>query len=101
MIWVKTVLLIQLKERIQHMLNNLTRLVEFGTVSKEHMELNAVTVNWLKNIEPVLDQNSSMYEQIKFEHEEKLQQTIAYVNSSAEELVPRLEVFDDMDDVER
>ncbi|XP_018571400.1 dynein heavy chain 12, axonemal [Anoplophora glabripennis] len=101
MIWVKTVLLIQLKERIQHMLNNLTRLVEFGTVSKEHMELNAVTVNWLKNIEPVLDQNSSMYEQIKFEHEEKLQQTIAYVNSSAVKLVPQLEVFDDMDDVER
>lgn len=101
MIWVKTVLLIQLKERIQNMLYNLTSVIEFGTVNKDHMKLNAITVNWLKNIEPILDQNSSMYEQIKFEHEENLQRTIVYVNSSAEKLVPQLDVFDDMDDVER
>ncbi|KAJ8931053.1 hypothetical protein NQ314_016082, partial [Rhamnusium bicolor] len=101
MIWVKTVHLIELRERIQEMLYNLTHLIEFGTISKDHMDLNAVTINWLENFEPILDQNSSMYEQIKYEYEERLQKTIAYVNKSIDDLVPMLGILDDMDDVAR
>nr|CAH7749861.1 unnamed protein product [Callosobruchus chinensis] len=101
MIWVKTVHLIELTERIQQMLFNLTELILYGTLEKDHLELNAKTVNWLKGIEPILDINSSMYEQLKFESEERLTKTIAYVNTSIETLIPLLGVLDDMDDYER
>nr|CAI5851901.1 unnamed protein product [Callosobruchus analis] len=60
MIWVKTVHLIELRERIQQMLYNLTDLILYGTLEKDHLELNAKTVNWLKGIEPILDINSSI-----------------------------------------
>ncbi|KAJ8974696.1 hypothetical protein NQ317_015225 [Molorchus minor] len=73
----------------------------FRDITKDHMYLNAVTVNWLRNMDDILDINSSMYEQIKFEHEELLQKTIAFVNTTAANLVPMLAVLDDMDDFER
>lgn len=90
MIWAKTVLLNELKDRIQQMLCNLTKLVDFGTLSPEHVQLNAATVQWLTDIEQVLEINSSMYEQIKFEYEERLQATIKYVNGTIEKLLPML-----------
>uniref|UniRef100_A0AAR5PYC5 AAA+ ATPase domain-containing protein n=1 Tax=Dendroctonus ponderosae TaxID=77166 RepID=A0AAR5PYC5_DENPD len=101
MIWAKTVLLHELRDRIQQMLYNLTKLVEFGTLSPEHMQLNSVTAQWLTDIEQVLETNSSMYEQIKFEYEERLQATIRYVNITIEKLLPMLASLDDMDDFER
>ncbi|XP_030765059.1 dynein heavy chain 12, axonemal [Sitophilus oryzae] len=101
MIWAKTVLIHQLRERIELMLTNLTNLVEFGTITKEHLELNAETVHWLINIEPILEINSSMYEQIKFEYEERLQSTIRYVDTTIEKLIPMLGSLDDMDDFNR
>ncbi|CAH1959988.1 unnamed protein product [Acanthoscelides obtectus] len=101
MIWVKTVHLIELRERIQAMLYNLTDLILYGTLEKEHMELNAKTVNWLTEIEPILNINSSMYEQLKFESEEKLTSTITYVNTSIDTLIPLLGVLNEMDDYER
>ncbi|KAJ8944983.1 hypothetical protein NQ318_010185 [Aromia moschata] len=100
-IWVKTTHLHELRERIQKMLCNLTRLIDFGTITPEHMAQNAVTVNWLNNLDEILDINSSMYEQIKFEHEEALQKTIAFVNNTSSSIGPMLEVLDDMDDFER
>ena len=54
------------------------------------MALNATTCKWIKDIEPVLEINSSMYEQIKFEYEERLQATIKYVNETTERLIPML-----------
>lgn len=93
MIWVRTVLLQELRERIQQMLHSLTYLVEYGTMTKDHMDLNSTTVQWLNNIEPVLETNASMYEAIKFEYEEKLQKTITYVNTTIDKLVPMLGRF--------
>ncbi|KAG5885992.1 hypothetical protein JTB14_025387 [Gonioctena quinquepunctata] len=101
MIWVKTVHLVELRERIQEMLYNLTRLIEFGNVAQDHMDLNSITVNWLKNIQAALEHNSSMYEQLKFEYEEKLQKTIAHVNKTIVVLIPLLGVLNDMDDFGR
>ncbi|CAG9766671.1 unnamed protein product [Ceutorhynchus assimilis] len=76
-------------------------LVEFGTLTEEHMELNSKTIQWIKKIEPVLDVNASMYEQIKFEYEERLQATIRNVNERIEKLIPMLGSLDEMDDFER
>lgn len=101
MVWVKRDHLNQLKRRIENMLVALTSLLEFGTISKDFMALNADTVRWVKDIEPILDYNSSMYESLKFEYEEKLQKTIAYVNSSIDNLLPLLAILNDMDDFSR
>lgn len=101
MVWVKSVHLNELKQRIQDMLKSLTSLMEFGTVSKDFMALNATTINWVKDIEPILDYNSSMYETLKFEYEEKLQRTVAYVNRSIEEMIPLLQILNEMDDFSR
>ncbi|XP_057662093.1 dynein axonemal heavy chain 7 isoform X2 [Diorhabda carinulata] len=101
MVWVKTELLLELRERIQKMLYDLTQLMEFGTINKDHMDLNTTTVLWLKNIETILEQYSFMYEQLKFEAEERLQKTIAYVNAETIILLPLLKILDDMDDYNR
>lgn len=98
MVWVKRSYLNDLKQRIQNVLKALTQLMEFGTVSKDFMSLNASTIRWVRDIEPILEQNSSMYEAIKFEYEENLQKTIAYVNGSVEKLIPLLAILNDMDD---
>lgn len=99
MIWVKTVHLKELIDRIQEMLYNLTKLIYFGTVTPDHMELNSDTVNWLKKIEPILEHNSIIYEQLKFEAEEKLQSTIQEINTGLREIFPLLVILDEMDDV--
>lgn len=101
MVWVKSSHLNELKQRIQNMLYGLTDLMEFGTIDKDFMALNAETIRWAKDIEPILEYNSSMYETLKFEYEEKLQKTIAYVNDSIDEIVPLLAIMNDMDDVTR
>lgn len=97
---VKTVILPQLKIRIQEMLTNLTKLVAFGEVTAEHTKKNAETVQWLYKIDDILEQFSTMYEQLKFEAEEKLHATIKEVNEGIEALIPYLIIMDDMDDTE-
>ncbi|XP_060531522.1 dynein axonemal heavy chain 12 [Cylas formicarius] len=98
MIWAKTVLLPQSRDKIQNMLNNLTKLIEFGDLSKDHVDLNSETVGWLHRIESILEANSIMYEQLKFEHEEEVQAAVNHVNNSIEKLTPMLANLDDMDD---
>ncbi|XP_072386040.1 dynein axonemal heavy chain 7 isoform X2 [Diabrotica undecimpunctata] len=101
MIWVKTVLIFELRERIQKMLYNLIQLIEFGTIDKEHMDMNTKTVLWMKNIDDILDKNSSMYEQLKFHAEELLHHSVAYVQEETVILVPLLNILDNMDDYKR
>lgn len=98
MVWAKTEHYGDLKERIKKMLKALTDLMEFGTLSKEFIALTAETVQWVKTINPVFEINSTMYEALKFEYEEKLQRTIKLVNHSTDKLIPLLAIFNDMDD---
>ncbi|XP_970084.2 dynein axonemal heavy chain 12 [Tribolium castaneum] len=99
MIWVKTVQLKELRDRIQMMLHNLVKLIDFGEITRDHMDLNSDTVNWLTLIEPVLEHNSTMYEQFKFEAEEKLQKTKEEIVFALTELEPKLVILNEMDDV--
>lgn len=100
MTWANTELMTSLRERITISLEILSRLIEITTISPEHFQLNSETVNWLQVIKPILEYNSSMYEQYKFEYEERLQKAIDKLNADLLAFVPYLVVLDNMDDSE-
>ncbi|KAL3286286.1 hypothetical protein HHI36_000795 [Cryptolaemus montrouzieri] len=99
MIEVKTVILNDLKERIQTLLSSLTKMIDYGTLSKDHMALNAKAVQWLVDIEDVLEQNSAMYEGIKYEAEEKVHRSIAEIKKRNADLIPKLIILNEMDNI--
>lgn len=99
MLWANTELLPTLKEDVAESLKMMTKLIEMSTLSKEHVGLNTKTVNWLNNrIKPILERNATMYEQIKFEYEERLQRAVDKVNKGIADIKPYLVILDDMDD---
>lgn len=98
MTWANTVLMQSLRERITLSLEILSRLIEITTISADHFALNSETVNWLTNIKPILENNSAIYEQYKFEYEERLQRAIDKLNNDLKEFSPYLVVLDNMDD---
>lgn len=100
MIEVKTVILTNLRERIQKLLSGLAKIIDYGVLSKEHKALNARTIKWLEDIELVLEQNSAMYEGIKYEAEEKVHKSIAEIKRRNQDLIPRLKIFNKMDDIQ-
>ncbi|CAH0561300.1 unnamed protein product [Brassicogethes aeneus] len=101
MVEVKGKILERLREETQDMLYNLTKLINLGQLSRDHLELNAVTINWIKKIEKILDINSINYEQLKFEAEERLGKNIAYIHATVADLCPKLVILDEMDDAAR
>lgn len=100
MTWANTELMQSLRERITRSLEILARLIEMTTISAEHFDLNSETVNWLNKIKPILEQNSSMFEQTKFEFEERLQRAIERLNKGIADFFPYLEILDEMDDAD-
>ncbi|XP_048510723.1 dynein axonemal heavy chain 7 isoform X3 [Athalia rosae] len=101
MLYAATTLMENLKERIVTSLHMLAALIEMTTLAKDHIELNNITINWLKRVKLVFEQNSSMYEQMKFDAEEKLQGHVSVLNSEVDLIFPRLVIMDDMDDITR
>lgn len=82
-------LMIELQDKIALSLCMMSSLLEMTTLSRHHIELNSTTVQWLKRIRPIFERNSAMYEQMKFELEEKLQEEIAILNVRVEDMFPR------------
>lgn len=64
-------------------------LFEMTLISKNHVELNNTTFNWLQNVKIVLEKNSMAYEQRKFELEDRLQNKIVDLNKRIDEMFPR------------
>lgn len=89
MLEVTTKTLESLRQEISQSLSMLNSLFEMSTLDRDHLELNNTTVNWLRNIKPVLEKNSMMYEQKKFDLEERLQGRIIALNKKVEEMFPR------------
>lgn len=100
MTWANTELMQSLRERITRSLEVLAGLIEMTTITPEHFKLNSETVNWLTKIKPILEQNSSMYEQTKFEFEERLQRAIEKLNKEIADFFPYLDILDEMDDAD-
>ncbi|XP_072757051.1 dynein axonemal heavy chain 12-like [Anoplolepis gracilipes] len=94
-------LMIELQSKIALSLSMMSSLIEMTTLSRHHIELNSTTVQWLKRIRPIFERNSAMYEQMKFDLEEKLQEETVILNARVEDVFPRLIVMNDMDNAER
>lgn len=77
------------REKIELSLYMMSCLLEMTTLDKDHIELNNTTVNWLNRIKPILEQNSSLFEQIKFDLEEHLQNNGANLDAQIENMFPR------------
>lgn len=89
MLTATSTLLTELQDKIAHSLRMMGSLIEMTTLSKYHIELNNTTVQWLKRIRPVFERSSVMYEQMKFDLEEKLQEEVAILNARVEDMFPR------------
>lgn len=89
MVYARTKLMEVMHERITESLRMATMLHVLTTLDREHVELNNSTVNWLKLIKAVFETNSSLYEQAKFELEEKLQERIAALIEQIDKFFPR------------
>lgn len=96
MISVKTVLLAELTDRIQHCLQVGTNIVELTDMSKDHFDLTIKTISWINDINEICDYNASQQESYKFTFEEHLQEVIAKLKTDIQELLPKLEVINDM-----
>nr|XP_012154186.1 PREDICTED: dynein heavy chain 12, axonemal isoform X1 [Megachile rotundata] len=101
MIMAASTVMKSLEEQITFSLRMMASLIEMTTLTKDHIELNNTTVHWLTRIRPIFEQNSAAYEQTKFELEEKLHKTIENLNADVENMFPRLEIMNDMDDANR
>lgn len=89
MLMAASTLMRSLEEKITLSLRMMASLIGMTTLTKDHIELNNVTIHWLKRIRPIFEQNSAQYEQIKFELEEKLQKKIENLNTDVEDMFPR------------
>lgn len=96
MISVKTVKLAELTERIKHCLKVGTNIVELTEMSREHFDLTIKTISWINDINEICDYNASQQEQYKFMFEEHLQEVIAKLKTDIQEMLPKLEVINDM-----
>ncbi|CAH0562483.1 unnamed protein product [Brassicogethes aeneus] len=99
MIHVKDELLQSLIDRVHASIEFLSRIILLGILSKEHIKTNSMIVNWLDLIPPAIEQHTAVYEQLKFEAEEKLQKMIEDVNDAIQEVFPLLVALDDMDNI--
>lgn len=100
MLWANTKLLPALREDVTESLKMMTTLMGMSSMTKEHIALNTETVQWVTNIKPILAANATMYEQLKFKFEERLQKVVDKVNHGIQHLKPYLVTLDDMNDSE-
>lgn len=60
MLYCNTRFMTLIKEDILEMIWIFNNLLDFRSVSEQHIKLNAVAINWLKDIIPVYKENSSV-----------------------------------------
>lgn len=89
MLMAASTLMRSLEGQITLSLRMMASLIGMTTLTKDHIELNNTTIHWLKRIRPIFEQNSAVYEQTKFELEEKLQRRIEALNADVENMFPR------------
>lgn len=96
---VKTVLIDELQEKISESISVLCQLIEMTTLSNEHIRMNTEMINWLHNIKPVLAKNEVNYETLKYEMEETLMAKTNTLGKKITDLLPHLEILDEMDNI--
>ncbi|KAJ9581293.1 hypothetical protein L9F63_023527, partial [Diploptera punctata] len=101
MMWATSTFMEHMKDEIYRLIKEFTHLVDMTVFTEEHVTLNTDTVLWLHNIKPVFRQNSELYEQYKLKFEEELTKTTDVLMKKIEDLFPRLNILDMMDDANK
>ncbi|KAK9874447.1 hypothetical protein WA026_002786 [Henosepilachna vigintioctopunctata] len=99
MTWVKAEFLQEATERIGECVISMAKLSEIGVIEDDHIHLNINIFKQLEEIEPIVNENLAVFEQLKFEAEEKLQRQIESINELTKGVHPILCLLDDMDDI--
>ncbi|XP_050298102.1 uncharacterized protein LOC126737305 isoform X2 [Anthonomus grandis grandis] len=99
MTWVKNEQLEDLNQRVYDALKSLCNIITLGILEEDHMKKNSAAMNWIDDIKPIIEQHSTVYEQLKFEAEEKLQKVIEEINVLIVDMHPLLVILDEMDNI--
>lgn len=86
---VQSTILPNLLEKLGQSLKMLMALFELSLISKDHLKLNNKTINWAQNIKPILEKHSTLYEQKKFEIEDRLTSRTLALNKDIENMFPK------------
>jgi len=89
MLTATSTMMIDLQDKIILSVRMMSSLFGMTTLGKHHIELNNTTIQWLRRIKPIIERSSALYERMKFELEEKLQEEVVILNTYVEEMFPR------------
>ncbi|KAL7306450.1 hypothetical protein TKK_0001865 [Trichogramma kaykai] len=101
MLYIQTVGLEELRAKVSQSLYMLTALFALTLLKKNHLNLNNRTINWFTEIKDVFEKNGTLYEQKKFELEERLQNRILALKKPVEDMFPTILMLNGMDDAKR
>ncbi|CAB0032367.1 unnamed protein product [Trichogramma brassicae] len=101
MLYIQTVGLEELRAKVSQSLFMLTALFALTLLKKNHLNLNNRTINWFSDIKDVFEKNGTLYEQKKFELEERLQNRILALKKPVEDMFPTILMLNGMDDAKR
>ncbi|KAF5300238.1 hypothetical protein FQR65_LT09192 [Abscondita terminalis] len=99
MTWVTSEHLNELREKVEYSIAIIIQLMDITILTKEHIDLNSITISWIEDIKPVIENNASMFEQCKSQFEERLQNAIIKLNEDIQVFLPTVGRMDYMDDV--
>ncbi|CAK9808069.1 Dynein axonemal heavy chain 7 [Anthophora plagiata] len=92
-------LITELECKIERSVHMLGILLEMTHLSEDHIQLNKNTINWLYKIEPVFKQSNILCEAMKNELEDDIQKRTNKLNLDVDNIIPQLNVLDNMDDI--
>ncbi|XP_028521906.2 dynein axonemal heavy chain 7-like [Apis cerana] len=95
------ILMKELENKIQYSIYMLNILSEITILSHNHIQLNKKTINWLYEIKPIFKQSNTLCEAMKNELEDDIQKRINNLNINIENIIPQLDVLNNMDDINK
>ncbi|CAG9829699.1 unnamed protein product [Diabrotica balteata] len=90
-----------LERRVCDSLSALCKIIDLGTLEDEHMQLNAKSIQWLTDIIPIMEEQSTTFDSLKYDAEEKLQKVVEDVSELGKKVFPLLVILDEMDNIDK
>ncbi|XP_028131634.1 dynein axonemal heavy chain 7-like [Diabrotica virgifera virgifera] len=87
--------------RVGDSLSALCKIIDLGTLEDEHMQLNAKSIQWLTDIIPIMEEQSTTFDSLKYDAEEKLQKVVEDVSELVKKVFPLLVILDEMDNIDK
>lgn len=101
MLYVRTKQLFEIQTRIQDSLRVGGLLIELTELDDDHLAYQIATIRWFNSVKSVFDQNASLFEQYKTLFEEKLGEVTRKLNDDLNDMLPHLDIINDMCDHEK